>query len=398
MPASNLNHPQRVCNQTRPWPSVAMLATLLLLNLLGGCRQDTGTTKPAPKPVKVGVISASVTPLMITSELPGRTEAWRTAEVRARVGGIVEQRLFTEGSLIRAGEPVFRLDQAGYEIAVDSAGASLEEAEASMRQATMTRDRNRSLLASRMISQQDLENSETAWQLASARRDSAATDLRAARLQLQYATVLAPIGGRIGRSLISEGTLIRPTSTTPMAVIQQLDPLYVNFSQPVNEVMAMQTASAAGGNTPASRRIRVRLQNGEFYPLAGELLFADTEVNSSTGQVSLRARIPNPDQQLLPGLYVQVELEQYPLDNAILIPQRAITRDGEHNSLWVVGDDHKVNKRQVQIAGQRDQYWIVSAGLQPGESVVIDGLQKLRANAEVVSIALDPQSLSPVSH
>ncbi|MDE2402600.1 MAG: efflux RND transporter periplasmic adaptor subunit [Burkholderiales bacterium] len=332
-------------------------------------------------PAQVGVVTVQLQNVPVITELPGRLEASREAQVRARVAGIVQKRLFTEGSDVKAGQALFQIDPSTYKATLDSAVAAQAKAEANLTQATALLERYKPLQAAKAISPQEFLNAEVAQRQAQA--DVAATRATAqtARINLGYATVTAPISGRIGRALVTEGALVGQGEATQLALIQQTNPLYVNFTQSANEVLSLKKALGQGklkrAGGPQAASVRVVLDGGAEYALPGRLLFSDLSVDSSSGQVSLRAEVPNPDGALMPGLYVRVRLEQAQVDGGLLLPQQAVTRSSQGDTVLVVGADGMVAPRPVKLGGVQGTNWVVLSGLKTGEQVMVDGFQKM---------------------
>ena len=356
------------------------LCTLVLLAACG--KSDEGGAQGARQmpPAQVGVIRATTQAVPLRTELPGRVEALRTAEVRARVNGVVLKRLFAEGSDVKAGQPLFTIDAAPYRASVDSAQAALARSQANLAQAGATVERYRPLAAANAISRQDWVNAQAAQQAALAEVEAGRAALRSARINLDYASVTAPIGGRIGRALVTEGALVSATSATPLATIQQIGSVYVNFTQSVIEVQKLRQGMADGKLRRAganAAEVQVLLEDGSVHAHAGRLLFSDLAVDATSGQVTLRAEVPNPEGWLLPGQYVRVRITQGELPAAMLIPQQAVTRSAQADTVLVVGADNKPASRPVKIAGQHGDAWIVTGGLQEGEQVIVDGFQKM---------------------
>jgi len=372
-----------------------------LLVLLTACGQSTppaGNAGPGgpggmPPPAKVGVVTVSPGDVGLVTELPGRLEASRVAQVRARAAGILQKRLFTEGSDVRAGQALFAIDAAPYEAALASAQASVAKAEANLMQTTAQAERFKPLVEARAISQQEFVNAQAAQKLAEADLAVARAAVKTASINVGYAHITAPIAGRIGRALVTEGALVGQGEATQLAVIQQINPMYVNFTQSAAEVMKLRQALDAGqlkraGSQAAS--VRLVLEDGTEYAKPGKLLFSDLTVDATSGQITLRAKVPNPTGTLLPGLFVRVRLEQAQASNAITLPQQAVTRSPQGDSVMVVSADGKVAPRPVMVGGQQRGQWVILSGLQAGEQVMVDGFQKLRGGAPVKPVPWQP--------
>lgn len=333
-----------------------------------------------PPPPQVGVVTVQPGTVPLATELPGRLEARRSAQVRARVPGIVQQRLFTEGSLVKAGQPLFKLDAGAYEAALASAQAGVARGEALVAAAQAEVERNRPLAEAKAISAQEWLVRQTTLRQAQAELATARAAVQGARVNSDYTVIKAPISGRIGRSQVSEGALVGQGDVAPLAVIQQTDPLYVNFTQSAADVLRLRRAVDSGQLQRASggaTEVRVLLGDGSQYPLPGRLLFTDPTVDATTGQVSLRAELPNPNGLLFPGLFVTVRLTQASTAQGIRLPQQAVTRGSTGDTVLVVGDDNKPVPRQVKISGAVGGAWVVLDGLKAGERVIVDGFQKM---------------------
>ncbi len=362
------------------------LLGLSLLAALSACGQAEGPAAagkgpggglPAPQ---VGVITVQPGDVGLQTELPGRLESSRVAQVRARAAGILQQRLFREGSDVKVGQALFRIDAAPYEATLRSAEAALARAQANLGNVTAIAERYRPLVNEKAISQQDYANAVAAQKSAEADVAAATAAVQTARINLGHANVAAPISGRIGRALVTEGALVGQGEATPLAVIQQVDPLYVNFTQSATEAMRLKRALEAGqlkGAGSGAAAVRVVLDDGSEYARPGRLLFSDLTVDATTGQVMLRAEVPNPGGALLPGLYVRVRLEQAVARGAISLPQQAVTRTAQGDTVKVVGTDGKIETRPVKIGAQQGGRWVVLDGLKAGEQVMVDGFQKV---------------------
>jgi len=368
-------------------PAWSFLTPLVLA--LAACGQGSGNAPQAGggmPPPEVGVVRVATGDIGLVTELPGRLEASRVAQVRARAAGIVLNRVFREGSDVKAGQVLFRIDPAPYAASVASAQASLVRAQANQVKAAALEQRYRPLVEANAISKQEYADAVAAEKQAEADVAAARAALRTAEINLSYATVTSPISGRIGRSLVTEGALVGQGEATQLAVVQQIDPLYVNFTQSSTEVMNLRRALAEGrlkrsGNEGA--QVRIVLEDGSIYPQTGRLLFADLTVDQNTGQVTLRAEVPNARGLLLPGTFVRVQIEQARAGNAVLLPQQAVTRTPQADTVMVVDDKGQVAPRTIKIGGSQDGQWVVLSGLKPGEQVMVDGFQKLRPGAPV---------------
>ena len=367
------------------------LTALMGAALLAACGKG-GQAPAAPgggmPPAEVGVVTVQPGVVELVTELPGRLEASRVAQVRARATGILQERLFREGSDVKAGQALFRIDPAPYEATLASARGQQAKAEAALAQAKATLERYRPLVAERAVSQQDFVNAEMAVKQAEADVAVARASVQTAGINRAYADVTSPIAGRIGRALVTEGALVGQGDATSLAVVQQVDPLYVNFTQSASEAMKLARAVEAGqlqkrGNGAA---VKVMLEDGSEHPQTGKLLFADLTVDSTSGQVTLRAEVPNPGGKLLPGLYVRVRLVQAEASQAITLPQQAVTRSPKGDSVMVVDAQGKVAPRPVKLGGQQGGRWVVLDGLKTGEQVMVDGFQKLRGDAPVKAV------------
>jgi membrane fusion protein (multidrug efflux system) len=385
-------------------PSFLSVAALATVSLLTACGQSNGPAAAgagpaaAPPPAEVGVVVANPGDVGLQTELPGRLEASRVAQVRARVAGILQKRLFREGSDVKAGQPLFQIDSASYQATLDSALASVAKAEANVMQTTALVERYTPLAAANAISQQDLVNAQAAQKQAQADVAATRAAVQTARINLGYASVTAPISGRIGRALVTEGALVGQGEATQLAVVQQTDPLYLNFTQSASEALKLRTALENGrlkrapGADAAS--VRLVLEDGTEYAKPGKLLFSDLTVDSTSGQITLRAEVPNPGGRLLPGLYVRVRLEQAQASNAILLPQQAVNRSDKGDTVMVVSPEGKVDPRPVKVASAKGNQWVVLDGLKAGEQVMVDGFQKLRGDAPVKPVPWTPPGAS----
>jgi membrane fusion protein (multidrug efflux system) len=351
-----------------------------------------------PPPAKVGVVTVALGDVDLMTELPGRLASSREAQVRARVTGIVARRLFQEGSSVQAGQALFQIDAAPYEAAVQSAQASLAKAEATLSAAAALAQRNKALTAKSFISEQTYLDAFAKERMAQADVVVAQAGVRTAGLSLSHAKVVAPIAGQIGRSLVSEGALVNQNEATQLAVIHQMNPMYVDFMQSASQAMHLKMSptnvalvAQGGGNTT----VRVILADGTAYAHSGKLLFSDSTVDPATGQVMLRASVPNPDGTLLSGLYVRVRLLQETVSNATLLPKQAVTRSAQGDTVMVVDAQGKVAQRAVTVAAEQSGQWVILAGLSAGEQVMVDGFQKLKGGGPVEPVAWSSPESAP---
>ena len=397
MPMSRVVHSYGSPKSVRRQPLVVVAALSLLLAGCGKGGEAPGGTSPPP--AQVGVVTVKQGDVGLVTELPGRLEASRVAQVRARAAGILQKRLFREGSDVKAGQPLFSIDAAPYAAAAASAKAGQARAEANLAQASALAERYKPLVEANAISKQEYANAVASQKQAEADVAVGKASVQTASINLGYASVTAPISGRIGRALVTEGALVGQGEATQLAVIQQINPMYVNFTQSASEVMKLRAAMESGQFKRASgvdaASVRIVLEDGTEYSQPGRLLFSDLTVDATTGQVTLRAEVPNPGGQLLPGLYVRVRLEQAQATNAITLPQQAVTRTAQGDTVMVVGTDGKVTPRPVKIGSAKGAQWVVLEGLKTGEQVMVDGFQKLKGNAPVKPVPWQAAGAQP---
>ncbi|HFA7841961.1 TPA: multidrug efflux RND transporter periplasmic adaptor subunit MtrC [Neisseria gonorrhoeae] len=358
----------------------AALAAAVALALLscgkGGDAAQGGQPagREAPAPV-VGVVTVHPQTVALTVELPGRLESLRTADVRAQVGGIIQKRLFQEGSYVRAGQPLYQIDSSTYEAGLESARAQLATAQATLAKADADLARYKPLVSADAISKQEYDAAVTAKRSAEASVKAAQAAIKSAGINLNRSRITAPISGFIGQSKVSEGTLLNAGDTTVLATIRQTNPMYVNVTQSASEVMKLRRQIAEGKLLAADGAIAVgiKFDDGTVYPEKGRLLFADPTVDESTGQITLRAAVSNDQNILMPGLYVRVLMDQVAADNAFIVPQQAVTR-GAKDTVMIVNAQGGMEPREVTVAQQQGTNWIVTSGLKDGDKVVVEGI------------------------
>lgn len=366
---------------------------LFLVCLLAGCG-DPVSQAPQGGPTPVSYVAVTQKNVTLNTELPGRTSAYEVSEVRPQVNGLIEARLFTEGDVVRKGQPLYRIDAAPYRAQVASAKAALARARASIASSAALARRYGELVEINAIAKQDYENAQTA--AAQAQADVAAQQaaLQSAQIDLARTTIRAPITGKIGRSAYTVGALVTASQADPLATIQRLDPIYVDIQQSSSDLLKLRQKIIAGKIAPdGNATVKLQLEDGSTYGPEGRLRFADVTVDPSTGTQVIRAVFPNPDSLLLPGMYVRAVLEQGVLANAILVPQRAVSRDERGNAtVMVVGKDNKAELRTLVTDRTVGQDWLVTSGLEPGEKVIVEGGMSLRPGMEVKPSKWDPDA------
>ena len=364
------------------------LAFVLMLSgslALTGC-DDKPAQQGAQQMPEVGIVTLKSAPLQITTELPGRTSAYRVAEVRPQVSGIILKRNFTEGSDIQAGVSLYQIDPATYQATYESAKGDLAKAQAAANMDQLTVKRYQKLLGTKYISQQDYDTAVATAQQSNAAVVAAKAAVETARINLAYTKVTSPISGRIGKSAVTEGALVQNGQTTALATVQQLDPIYVDVTQSSNDFLRLKQELANGKLQQENGKAKVELvtNDGLKYPQNGTLEFSDVTVDQTTGSITLRAIFPNPDHTLLPGMFVRARLEEGVNPDAILVPQPGVTRTPRGDaSAMVVGEDDKVEVRQITATQAIGDKWLVTEGLKTGDRVIISGLQKVKPGVQV---------------
>jgi membrane fusion protein, multidrug efflux system len=352
---------------------------------LAGCGDGAANAQQNMGPASVGVVVARTEPVTLTTELQGRTSAVLVSEVRPQVGGIIKSRHFVEGGIVRAGQLLYQIDPATYQAAYDSARAGLAQAEAARDSARLKAERYGALAATGAVSKQDNDDAQSAYKQAQANVAYQKAAVDAARINLNFTRVTAPISGRIGKSSVTPGALVTASQAAPLATVQKLDAVYVDLNQSSTELLKLRASFANGQLDQAGTAgVRLILEDGSEYPLEGRLAFSDVTVDPGTGSIGLRAIFPNPQGTLLPGMYVRARLTTGVAAQAILVPQIAVTRDAKGAaSVLVVGADGKAQTRQITADQTRGNRWVVTAGLKPGDRVIVEGLQSVRPGAPV---------------
>ena len=368
-----------------------IVAIILVVCLIPGCgEKKRGGPMPMPE---VAVITIEPKPIVTTTELAGRTSANLIAEVRPQVGGIIQKRLFTEGSDVQAGQALFQIDPALYKSALNNASAALARSEANLSALQLRANRLRELLVDKAVSQQDYDDASAALKQTQADIQYGKATLETAHINLKYTTITAPISGRIGRSSVTEGALVTAQQPIALATIQRLDPMYVDVPQSTADVLRLQRSLKEGRldqNGENQKKVQLIMEDGTVYPLAGTLQFRDITVDPTTGSVILRVVFPNPNGVLMPGMFVRTILQEGIHKNAILIPQQAISRDPKGNPLALIVDaSGKVQMKQLTLDRAIGDQWLVLSGLAPGERVIVEGLMKVKPGISVKAVPFE---------
>lgn len=365
----------------------SLLPSFIIISavLLAGCKEKEETQAVHAEPhVTVHVVKSA--PLAVTTELPGRTSAFRIAEVRPQVSGIILQRNFKEGSDVQAGDSLYQIDPATYQANFDSAKGELAKSEAAAAIAHLTVKRYNPLVGTKYISQQEYDQAIADARQADASVIAAKAAVESARINLAYTKVTSPISGRIGKSSVTEGALVTNGQASQLATVQQLDPIYVDVTQSSNDFMRLKQSVALGNlhKDSASSSVELVMENGQVYPLKGTLQFSDVTVDESTGSITLRAVFPNPQHTLLPGMFVRARIDEGVQPDAILIPQQGVSRTPRGDAtVMIVNDKNQVEARSVEASQAIGDQWLISKGLKQGEQVIVSGLQKARPGAQV---------------
>jgi len=384
----------------------ALMAAAIILAvgfMLGGCGKKT--TGPPNITPEVSVVTIRPKQVVITTELEGRTSANLIAEVRPQVNGIIQKRVFTEGSDVKAGQLLYQIDPAVYQAAFDSAKAAQARAEANLGTVRLKEERYSDLVKIKAVSQQDYDDAHAMFKQAEADVASAKAAVESARINLAYTKVTAPISGRIGRSTVTDGALVIASQSAALATIQQLDSMYVDVTQSTSDLLKLKQYLAKGllkKGDSAQAPVKLLLEDGSLYPLMGTLKFSEVTVDQSTGSVTLRAVFPNPQKLLLPGMFVRAILIEGISEKAITVPQRGVTRNPKGEAMvMVVGAEEKVEPRIINVVRTVGDSWLVSEGLKAGDRVIMEGIQKARPGSPVKAVPFDgapavPSATAPV--
>jgi membrane fusion protein (multidrug efflux system) len=371
-------------------PQIKMIfaaAALAAACILVGCQNSTGKAPSQAGPPEVSVVEVKPQRVAITTELPGRTSAYLVAEVRPQVGGIIQKRLFTEGSDVKAGDVLYQIDPATYQAAWDSAKAQLARAEANISTTRVRAERYKELVEIKAVSRQEYDDAAAALKQAEADIEAGKAAVETARINLAYTKVTAPIAGRIGKSSVTVGALVMAGQGMPLSTIQQIDPVYVDVTQSSASLLRLQQSMASGTlkRDSANRaKVKLILEDGTPYPLEGALQFQDITVDPTTGSYILRIVFPNPKRVLLPGMFARAILEEGVNEQALLVPQQGVSRDPKGNPTSLIVDaEGKVQQRMLTLDRPIGDKWLVSAGLAPGDRVIVEGVQKARPGASV---------------
>ncbi len=378
-----------------------VMTAFLSISILTGCGKPPGGPPPSPGTPEVGVLSVQAQRVVFSTELPGRTAPFMIAEIRPQVSGIVQKRSFTEGSTVKAGQVLYLIDPATYRATYNSDLAALAKAEASLTSVRLKNERYKELAALDAVSRQDYDDAVSSLGESRADVASAKANVESSRINLAYTQVNAPITGRIGKSGITPGALVTANQTSTMATIQQLDPIYVDVTQPSAALLRLKKSPSNGeiqksGATAA--KVRLKLEDGSLYPLEGTLEFSDVTVDQDTGAITLRAVFLNPNADLLPGMYVRAVLEEGFKEQGLLVPQQAVSRDSTGKPMaYVVGKDNTLERRELTTDRAIGDQWLISSGLNVGDQLVVDGQQRASAGVKVKTVPWKPQSVAAVA-
>ncbi len=377
-------------NKIPLWTAVGL--ALAGFFLLSGCESGHSQQAAGPPPVpEVAIVTIAPQPLSLTTELPGRTSAFRVAEIRPQVNGIVQKRLFTEGSTVEAGQLLYQIDPAQFQAALDSAEASLHKAKTYLPSVRLRAERYRELLAENAVSQQDYDDAAAAMEQARAEIGFWEAEVAKARISLDYTRVIAPVSGRIGKSNVTAGALVTAYQPTPLSTIQQMDPIYVDVAQSSAELLRLKQGLESGrlsADAENGKKVKILLEDGTSYPLEGLLQFRDVTVDPTTGTFTLRIVVPNPEYLLLPGMFVRAVVQEGIAQQAILVPQQGVSRNPKGEPLALVVDAAgTVHQRKLTLGRAIGNKWLVTSGLSSGDRVIVEGMQKVRPGAAVKAVS-----------
>ena len=383
----------------RLYPAILLSGIFLLLLTATGCKQKGGPPQSGPE---VAVVTVHPERVVITTELAGRTSAFLVAEIRPQVNGLIQKRLFTEGSEVKAGQVLYQIDPAPFQAALNNANASLARAEAGLLSIRLRAERYRDLLADKAISQQDYDDAFAAMRQAEADIQFWKAVVETARINLGYTHVTAPISGRIGKSSVTDGALVTAYQPIALSTIQQLDPIYVDVPQSTTELLRLQRLIEDGHfnqNGADQKMVKLIMEDGITYPLDGTLQFRDVTVDPTTGSVTLRIVFPNPEGTLLPGMFVRTIITEGVDEQAILVPQQGISRNPKGDPVTLIVDsEDKVQQRMLTLEQAIGDKWLVSSGLNPGDRIIVEGIQKVRPGAIVKAVPFETgQKNSPTN-
>ncbi len=366
---------------------VTALASAIVLS---GCEQNQQANAPAKQPTPVGVIKLTSQPLTLTKELPGRVTASQVAQIRPQVNGIVQTRLFTEGAEVKKGQALYQIDPATFEAQIATSKAAITKAQANIANAKAKSDRYSDLLKIKAVSQQDFDEADANYKSAQADLLTAKAQLKTAQININYSKVSSPISGQIGKSTVTAGALVSANQATALATVTQLDPIYIDLTQSSSELTRLKKAIANGDldrDLTAQSKVELKMEDGSVYPHKGTLKFSEVTVDPSTGSVTLRAEFPNPEKLLLPGMYVRAVIVEGVKTDAILVPQRGVSRNskGEPTAM-VVSKNNTVEARVLKTDRTVGSNWLVTSGLNDGDQVIVEGLQKIAPGASVNAV------------
>ena len=375
-----------------------LLAALLVVLLLAGCdrRQQSPSALPVPE---VSTVTVQIQKIMLTTELPGRTSSFRVAEIRPQVSGLIQKRLFTEGSDVKAGQVLYQIDPAPFQAALDNAKAALGRAEANLLAIRSRAERYKELLADKAVSQQDYDDAAAALTQVEADIQYWKATVEIARINMEYTHITAPISGRIGKSNVTEGAIVTAYQPMALATIQQLDPIYADVPQSTTDLLRLKSRLKDGRlkqNGTDQNKVKLILEDGMAYPLEGTLQFSDVTVDPTTGSVILRVVFPNPKCVLLPGMFVRAMIKEGVNEHAILVPQQGVSRDRKGNPFALIVDaESKVGLHMLTIDRAIGDKWLISAGLAPGDRVIVEGMQRLRPGTVVKAVPFEECGTKP---